>query len=89
MTGISALDLKALPRWPGRSRPRAHAASAAERVRRSNREDALQTLKLATLAQAYLDQEPVYLGRGDFWRWEQDGIPLWLVPQLQDLGFLP
>jgi hypothetical protein len=63
--------------------------SPAERVRRVSREDALQALDLATLAQAYLSGEAVYLGRGDFWKWEQDGIPGWLVPQLDDLGFLP
>lgn len=63
--------------------------SSADRARRVSREDALQDLDLATLAQAYHAREAVYLGRGEFWRWEQDGIPGWLVPQLQDLGFLP
>jgi hypothetical protein len=54
-----------------------------------SREDAMQQLDLATVAQAYRSGEPVYLGRGDLWKWEQDGIPGWLIPQLQDLGFLP
>lgn len=89
MTGITAVDLQGLTRWPGRARSKAPSALAAARLRRSNREDALQAIELATLAQAFLSQEAVYLGRGDFWRWELDGIPLWLVPQLQDLGFLP
>jgi hypothetical protein len=54
-----------------------------------SREDALEQLDLATLAQAYRSGHPVYLGRGDFWTWEQDGIPGWLVPRFDDLGFLP
>ncbi|MGC5197094.1 hypothetical protein [Aphanothece microscopica] len=54
-----------------------------------SREDALEQLDLSTVAQAYRSGEPVYLGRGDFWKWENDGIPGWLIPQLQDLGFLP
>ncbi|QNI70435.1 hypothetical protein CyaNS01_01300 [Cyanobium sp. NS01] len=87
MTGTTAVDLQGLTRWPGRARPKAQSASA--RLRRSNREDALRQIDLATLAQAFLSREAVYLGRGDFWRWELDGIPLWLVPQLRDLGFLP
>ncbi|EDY39169.1 hypothetical protein CPCC7001_2049 [Cyanobium sp. PCC 7001] len=63
--------------------------SPSERLRRSSREDALQAVDLAVVAQAYLAREAVYLGRGDFWKWDQDGIPGWLVPQLADLGFLP
>ncbi len=89
MKGNTAVDLQGLTRWPGRAIPQAPSASAAVRLRRSTREDALQLIDLANLAQAFLRQESVYLGRGDFWRWELDGIPLWLVPQLQDLGFLP
>lgn len=61
----------------------------AERLRRLRREDALAKVELATLAQSYRSGEAVFLGRGDFWRWERDGIPGWLVPRLQDLGFLP
>lgn len=61
----------------------------AARLRRISREDALEQVELATLAQAYRTGQPVYIGRGDFWRWERDGIPGWLVPQLNDLGFLP
>ena len=61
----------------------------ADRTRRISREDALEQFELALLAQAYLSNEPVYLGRGDFWKWDQDGIPEWLVPKLNDLGFLP
>jgi hypothetical protein len=63
--------------------------SPSERLRRSSREDALQAVDLAVVAQAYLAGEAVYLGRGEFWKWDQDGIPAWLVPQLADLGFLP
>ena len=64
-------------------------SSPARRVRGVSREDALQDLDLATVAQAYHAGEAVYLGRGNFWRWDQDGIPGWLVPSLHDLGFLP
>lgn len=63
--------------------------SLAARSRRVSREDALQQLDLATLAQAYRSGHSVYLGRGDFWVWGQDGIPSWLVPRFEDLGFLP
>jgi hypothetical protein len=63
--------------------------SPAARLRRIHREDALEQVELATLAQAYREGHPVYLGRGEFWRWEQDGIPRWLVPRFEDLGFLP
>ncbi len=63
--------------------------SLAARSRRVSREDALEELDLATLAQAYRSGHPVYLGRGDFWVWAQDGIPSWLVPRFEDLGFLP
>jgi hypothetical protein len=63
--------------------------SPADRSRRLRREDALQELDLATLAQAYRAGHPVYLGRGQFWTWDHDGIPGWLVPRFQDLGFLP
>ena len=63
--------------------------NAAQRTRRTLQEDALQQHGLGTLAQAYLAGQAVYLGNGDFWRWERDGIPAWLVPQLEDLGFLP
>jgi hypothetical protein len=63
--------------------------NAAQRARRTLREDALQERGLGTLAQAYRAGQAVYLGQGDFWRWDRDGIPAWLVPQLEDLGFLP
>ncbi|MFO8237535.1 MAG: hypothetical protein R6U00_04610 [Prochlorococcaceae cyanobacterium] len=63
--------------------------NAAARARRMLREDALQEHDLGTLAQAYRAGQPVYLGRGDVWRWDRDGIPAWLVPQFEDLGFLP
>ncbi|MCT0248119.1 hypothetical protein [Synechococcus sp. CS-205] len=63
--------------------------SLAARSRRVSREDALQQLDLATLAQAYRSGHSVYLGRGDFWVWAHDGIPSWLVPRFEDLGFLP
>jgi hypothetical protein len=63
--------------------------NAAKRARRMHREDALQKLDLGTLAQAYLAGQAVYLGPGDVWQWDYDGIPAWLVPQLEDLGFLP
>ncbi|QPN58430.1 hypothetical protein I1E95_09355 [Synechococcus sp. CBW1107] len=63
--------------------------SLAARSRRVSREDALEELDLATLAQAYRSGHSVYLGRGDFWVWAQDGIPSWLVPRFEDLGFLP
>lgn len=63
--------------------------NAAQRARRTLREDALQEHDLATLAQAYHAGQAVHLGQGDFWRWDRDGIPAWLVPQLDDLGFLP
>ncbi|MCT0218320.1 hypothetical protein KQ304_04775 [Synechococcus sp. CS-1329] len=63
--------------------------SLADRSRRVSREDALQRLDLSTVAQAYRLGHPVYLGRGDFWTWEKDGIPSWLVPRFDDLGFLP
>ncbi|TVS03944.1 MAG: hypothetical protein EA413_09860 [Cyanobium sp. PLM2.Bin73] len=63
--------------------------NAAQRARRTLREAALQELDLGTLAQAYRVGQAVYLGHGDFWAWERDGIPAWLVPQLEDLGFLP
>lgn len=67
---------------PGREAP-------AERMRRIHQQDALRELDPALLAQAYCEQRPLYLGRGRWWRWEHDGIPQWLVPQLQELGFLP
>jgi hypothetical protein len=63
--------------------------NAAKRARRLLREDALQEFDLGTLAQAYRAGQAVYLGRGDFWKWDSDGIPAWLVPQFEDLGFLP
>jgi hypothetical protein len=69
--------------------PASRHAGPAARLRRIRREDALETLDLATLAQAYLADQPVHLGGNDFWRWDQDGIPSWLVPRFQDLGFLP
>jgi hypothetical protein len=65
------------------------AGNGAQRARRMLREDALQQHDLGTLAQAYRAGQAVYLGNGDFWRWERDGIPAWLVPRLDDLGFLP
>lgn len=92
MTGMVAAGLG---RFVGRRKPSGAAAASeelgtpAERVRRAGREDALQGLDLSRVAQAYLAGEAVYLGRGDFWKWEVDGIPGWLVPKLQDLGFLP
>jgi hypothetical protein len=67
---------------PGRDDP-------GERLRRVGLQDALQELDPAELARAYREQRPVYLGRGHWWRWERDGIPPWLVPPLQELGFLP
>lgn len=66
-----------------------HVDAPSLRLRRISREDALEQVDLATLALAYLAGEPVFIGRGDAWRWERDGIPGWLVPQLADLGFLP
>ncbi len=63
--------------------------SPAQRSRRVSRVDALQDLDLAVVAQAYRNGHPVYLGRGDFWSWQSDGIPAWLVPHFEDLGFLP
>jgi hypothetical protein len=65
------------------------AASPSERLRRISREDALQAIEPATLAAAFRQGQPVYLGRGQWWTWQRDGIPVWLVPLLQDLGFLP
>jgi hypothetical protein len=62
---------------------------AADRLRRLSRDEALQQIPLTTLAQAYRRGEAVYLRRGDFWRWERDGIPPWLVPRFRDLGLLP
>lgn len=61
----------------------------AQRMRRIGQQDALRELDPALLLQCYGEQRPVYLGRGRWWRWERDGIPQWLVPQLQELGFLP
>lgn len=63
--------------------------NAAKRARRTVREDALRQHDLSSLAQAYRAGQAVYLGRGDFWTWDSDGIPAWLVPQFEDLGFLP
>ncbi|SBO42268.1 hypothetical protein [Cyanobium sp. NIES-981] len=85
MTGIVAAGLVRFRL----GRRRQTEGAAADRLRRVSREDALQALDLALIAQAYRAGEAVYLGRGDFWRWDQDGIPGWLVPQLEDLGFLP
>ncbi|MEB3322415.1 MAG: hypothetical protein VKI81_06290 [Synechococcaceae cyanobacterium] len=61
----------------------------AQRLRRARREEALGQIGRARLAMAYATGEDVYLGRGDFWRWRQDGIPAWLVPSLRDAGLLP
>ena len=61
----------------------------AARIRRAKRSEALQRLDLATLARAYAAGEAVSLGGTDFWRWERDGIPAWLIPHLQDLQLLP
>jgi hypothetical protein len=69
--------------------PAPHHAAPAARLRRIQREDALETVDLATLAQAYLADQAVHLGKGDYWRWDQDGIPSWLVPRFRDLDFLP
>lgn len=62
--------------------------SAAARLRQVNREDALQQFELAALVQSYLAREPLYLGRGNFWDWDVDGIPNWLIPRFQDLNLL-
>jgi hypothetical protein len=69
--------------------PASRPAPPAARLRRIRREDVLETIDLATLSQAYLADQAVPLGRGEYWRWDQDGIPSWLVPRFQDLGFLP
>jgi hypothetical protein len=61
----------------------------AERIRRDKRVEALQAIDRATLAQAYAAGEAVHIGRNDFWRWEKDGIPSWLIPCLEDLQLLP
>jgi hypothetical protein len=69
--------------------PSSSSPSPADRLRRSHREDALRHLDVATLALAYLANEPVVLERGDTWRWDRDGIPGWLVPLFHDSGLLP
>jgi hypothetical protein len=61
----------------------------AARIRRAKRSEALQRHDLATLARAYAAGEAVPLGGTDFWKWEKDGIPAWLIPHLQDLQLLP
>jgi hypothetical protein len=61
----------------------------AVRIRRSLRSEALQRRDLASLARAYAAGEDVHLGGRDFWRWERDGIPAWLLPHLRDLALLP
>jgi hypothetical protein len=60
-----------------------------ERVKRIRREDALEGLDRPAVIQAFVQREPVFLGkRHGLWDWGRDGIPLWLVPELQDCGLL-
>jgi hypothetical protein len=73
----------------GSQPPAGDGPGPAARIRRAKRSEALQRHDLATLARAYAAGEAVPLGGTDFWRWERDGIPAWLIPHLQDLELLP
>ena len=64
-------------------------ADARQRLQRIRREDVLGDMERLAVIEAYLRREPVFLGkRYGLWDWNSDGIPLWLVPQLQDAGLL-
>lgn len=60
-----------------------------ERLQRIRREDALQDMERAFVLEAYSRREDVFISkRHGIWRWNQDGIPGWLLPVLEDAGLL-
>tara|TARA_B100001939_G_scaffold146249_1_gene126744 strand:+ start:1712 stop:1939 length:228 start_codon:yes stop_codon:yes gene_type:complete len=63
---------------------------ALSRLQRIRREDALEAMDRTAVLQAYSTGENIYISkRHGLWDWQRDGIPGWLLPELDDAGLLP
>ena len=70
-----------------RSLPDTDALSRLQRIRR---EDALEAMERRAVLQAYSAGETIFISkRHGLWDWQRDGIPGWLLPELDDAGLLP
>lgn len=60
-----------------------------ERLRRVHRLDRLEAIDRMVVIQAWVNHEPVFLSRRlGLWDWSVDGLPAWLVADLQASGLL-
>ena len=63
---------------------------ALSRLQRIRREDALEAMERRAVLQAYSAGETIFISkRHGLWNWQRDGIPGWLLPELDDAGLLP
>ena len=63
--------------------------SLRERLRRVRRLDCLEAMDRMVVIQAWINREPVFLSkRLGLWDWSVDGLPAWLVAELQASGLL-
>lgn len=63
---------------------------ALSRLQRIRREDALEAMERRAVLQAYSAGETIFISkRHGLWDWQRDGIPGWLLPELDDAGLLP
>ena len=64
--------------------------NALSRLQRIRREDALEAMERGAVLQAYSAGETIFISkRHGLWDWQRDGIPGWLLPELDDAGLLP
>jgi len=60
-----------------------------ERLRRIRRLDSLEAMDRMVVIQAWINREPVFLSKKlGIWDWAVDGLPAWLVAELQASGLL-
>jgi hypothetical protein len=60
-----------------------------ERLRRIRRLDCLEAMDRMVVVHAWINREPVFLSkRLGLWDWSVDGLPAWLVVELQASGLL-
>jgi hypothetical protein len=93
---------KPFPPWPGpppaaaEGLPGGHneamastAPTLKERLRRIRRQDCLEAMDRMVVVQAWINRESVFLSkRLGLWDWSVDGLPAWLVAELQASGLL-